>query len=92
MKSMIGINNDTKCCFLDTNIWLYAFIESDNVLKRETAKTLIKRLDVVVSAQVINETCVNLLKKASLSEMTIRQLISAFFIKSILLSASTKAH
>jgi predicted nucleic acid-binding protein len=78
---MRGFEEEPKRCFVDTNIWLYAFIESDNAPKREVAKTVVSRQDVVVSTQVINETCVNLLKKASLPEATIRQLVAAFYEK-----------
>jgi predicted nucleic acid-binding protein len=78
---MRGLEEETKRCFVDTNIWLYAFIESDNATKREVAKAVVGRQDVIVSTQVINETCVNLLKKALLPEETIRQLVIAFYEK-----------
>ena len=71
----------TERCFVDTNIWLYAFIEADDSPKHQVAKEVVSRPHVVVSTQVINETCVNLLKKASLSEATIRQLVAAFYEK-----------
>lgn len=70
-----------KRSFVDTNIWLYAFIETDNDQKRITAKSIVSRSEVVVSTQVINETCVNLLKKALLSEPSIRRLVDAFYAK-----------
>ena len=53
-------------CFIDTNIWLYAFIETQNKSekrKRSLAKKTIQSNEIVISDQVINETCVNLLKK-----------------------------
>lgn len=53
-------------CFVDTNVWLYAFIESTAEQKRLTAKAIVQSCDVVISTQVINETCVNLLKKTAL--------------------------
>jgi len=68
-------------CFIDTNVWLYAFIESDDDQKRIAAKTIVQSCDVVISTQVINETCVNLLKKSSLQEIEIRQLVAAFYEK-----------
>ncbi len=68
-------------CFIDTNVWLYAFIESSDVQKRTTAKAVVQSCDVVISTQVVNETCVNLLKKTSLQEVEIRRLVTAFYAK-----------
>ena len=68
-------------CFVDTNIWLYAFIESGNDQKRIAARAIVQDCDVVISTQVINETCVNLLKKTPLREIEIRQLLAAFYEK-----------
>jgi predicted nucleic acid-binding protein len=72
---------DLKRGFVDTNIWLYAFIESDDVTRHEIAKSTIRQADVVVSVQIINEICVNLLKKAGTPEATLRQLVIAFYDK-----------
>jgi predicted nucleic acid-binding protein len=55
-------------CFVDSNIWLYAFIESQDKDKSARAKQVIQDHDVVVSTQIINEVCVNMLKKAKLPE------------------------
>lgn len=93
---MRRLRGETKRCFVDTNVWLYAFTEPDDASKQAVAKAVVSRQDIVVSTQVINETCVNLLKKASLPEVTIRQLVVAFYEKyvvteidrSILLTAS----
>lgn len=71
----------TKRLFVDTNIWLYAFIDSGSAPKHELAKELVSRRAVVISTQVINETCVNLLKKAAFPEPSIRELVAAFFEK-----------
>jgi predicted nucleic acid-binding protein len=72
---------ETKRCFVDTNIWLYAFIESGDAAQRQIAKAVAGRSEIVVSVQVINETCVNLLKKAATSETIIRQLVTSFYDK-----------
>jgi predicted nucleic acid-binding protein len=71
----------TALCFVDTNIWLYAFTETD-VRKSEIAKALIKSHSIAISTQVINEVCVNLIKKAQVPEERIRQLIASFFADS----------
>lgn len=70
-----------KPCFIDTNIWLYAFIKSEDNNKTAIAEQLIKSHKVVVSSQVVNELCVNLIKKTKLSEPEIQELISSFFKK-----------
>ncbi len=67
--------------FIDTNIWLYAFIEGDDPQKTAVARDLIRDCQPVVSVQVINEVCVNLIKKAVFDEEKIRQLIDAFYEK-----------
>ena len=59
-------------CFIDTNIWLYSFIQSD---KTDVAKNIIESCDIVISTQIINEMCVNLIKKAGISEKSIQTLI-----------------
>jgi predicted nucleic acid-binding protein len=66
-------------CFIDTNVWLYAFIRSDDVGKHDTAKGLIETAKIVTSFQVINELCVNLLKKTNLKEPDISGIISSFY-------------
>ncbi|MDT5060208.1 MAG: hypothetical protein QOH63_667 [Acidobacteriota bacterium] len=55
---------EAKLCFIDTNVWLYAFIQSQDQDKTVIAKTTIESSEIVISSQVINEVCVNLIKKA----------------------------
>ena len=66
-------------CFIDTNVWLYAFIRFDDSGRHETAKSLIETAKIVTSFQVINELCVNLLKKTNLKEPDISGIISSFY-------------
>lgn len=94
------LDNQTVTCFVDTNIWLYAFIEADdetgNTTKSAIARALIQKSEPVVSTQVINEVCVNLLRRANFSEEQISRLIESFYekyqvielTKSVLLLAS----
>lgn len=66
--------------FLDTNIWLYAFLETEAGTKKQLiASSLIEKQGVVVSNQVINEVCVNLIKKTLLGETEIQQLVQDFY-------------
>lgn len=71
--------NQTPPCFVDSNVWLYAFIPSQDPNKSEYAKAIIRNSDVIVSAQVINEICVNLIKKAEFDEPAIQLLINSFY-------------
>lgn len=64
-------------CFVDSNIWLYAFMDS-NSDKRTNALQLIENPNIVLSTQVINEVCCNLLRKTSYSESEIQQTIRNF--------------
>jgi len=82
--------------FIDTNVWLYAFVAGD-AAKSAAAASLIQRSAMAVSVQVINEVCVNLKRKAGQGEVEIRALIESFYAKclvvpldkSVLLAAST---
>jgi len=71
--------SQTQTCFIDTNVWLYAFIPSQDANKSAKAKATIRQSDIVVSSQVINEICVNLIKKAHFDEPAIQRLIDSFY-------------
>lgn len=70
-----------KFCFIDSNIWLYSFVESQNAQKTYIAKSIVRNENIVISVQVINEVCVNLIRKAHFSEEKIRRLVESFYIK-----------
>ncbi len=59
-------------CFIDTNIFLYAFSDKD-LAKQLIAKEIVLR-PFKISTQVINESCSNFIKKLSFDE----NMISAF--------------
>ena len=61
-------DNPAKPGLIDTNIWLYAFIETDQPEKTLRARELLHSSQPIVSVQVINEVCVNLIKKADFNE------------------------
>ena len=65
--------------FIDTNIWLYAFIESKEKEKTVKAKQVIDSREIVISTQVINELSVNLLRKADFAEEQLRELITDLY-------------
>ena len=69
--------------FVDTNIWLYAFIAGPDETKSSTARQLMRDSEesIAVSSQVINEVCVNLLKKANVPEYQVQQIVRSFYQK-----------
>lgn len=64
-------------CFIDSNIWLYAFMDITSE-KRSRALQLIEQKEAALSTQVINEVCCNLLRKARYSETEIQQTVINF--------------
>jgi len=77
---MKGINIQSESTyFVDTNIWLYSFIKSQAGEKSKIAKSIISGSDIIISTQIINELCVNLLKKAKFSEGKIQKLIQSLY-------------
>lgn len=77
---MKGINIQSESTyFVDTNIWLYSFIKSQDEEKSKIAKSIISGSDIIISTQIINEMCVNLLKKAKFSEGKIQKLIQSLY-------------
>ena len=82
-------DTEPPSCFVDTNIWLYAFVEGDDLRKSADAKSLLEASGtVIVSPQVINEECVNLIKKAQFSEQQVQQLIESFYAKYVVVEVS----
>lgn len=67
--------------FLDSNIWIYA-LSDDNDEKAVSARQLVRELkgSIFFSSQVANETCLNLKRKSSMSEVEIRRLLVSFFL------------
>jgi predicted nucleic acid-binding protein len=71
---------DNVLIFIDSNIWLYSFIDTDR-RKYKIARRLLKkkRKNIVISIQVVNEVCFNLKRKAGFVEAQIEELIDSFF-------------
>ncbi len=65
---------DEGAPFVDSNIWLYAMVAGDDPTKTFLAKAVVQG-DCRLSTQVVNEICVNLLRKAGRSEDEIAELI-----------------
>ncbi len=60
--------------FADSNIFLYAFMANDGE-KSEKAFSIIKQPSIILSTQVMNEICVNLIKKSKYTNDDIVQLV-----------------
>jgi len=72
--------------FIDTNIWLYAFSTSQDKLKSQQAKILLRRTPrIALSTQVVNEVSVNLLRKFQADERDIRKLIRSLYRKYLII-------
>jgi predicted nucleic acid-binding protein len=72
---------DKPVAFIDTNIWLYAFLDTGDAEKSSSAKKVLSETEPILSVQVINEICVNLIKKAGFTEEQISKLVEAFYEK-----------
>ena len=68
-------------CFVDTNIWLYAFIADQDTNKHAIARQVIETESIIVSIQVLNEVTVNLLKKTDFGEDAIQGLLRSFYTR-----------
>jgi predicted nucleic acid-binding protein len=78
MKSM-NINLESSLCFVDSNIWLYAFIQNQDERKHQIANSLLRSLRVAMSSQIINEVSLNLMRKAKFSEEKISRFIQGCY-------------
>ncbi len=76
---MTATNGVHTLIFVDSNIWLYAFLDDQSEFKTTVARRVLINKDVALSVQVINEICRNLLKKGKLDESRIRSIINSFF-------------
>lgn len=90
------MNADQPPCFVDSNIWLYALLDMQEEQKRRAAAQIIAQASIVISTQVINEVCRNLLKAGSFTEAEITEYIESAYnryrvielTKDVLLQAS----
>ena len=85
--------------FFDSNIWLYLFLEKGSrksVIAKQYIEASVLKNQIVISWQVINEVCVNLIKKGfpeqqvlSIVEWLYKIATIQDFTKEILLKASS---
>lgn len=64
--------------FIDSNVWLYAFIVVSDPSKSKNAKQLIAEnaANLVISSQVVIEVAANLIKKLAMDENGLRHFIT----------------
>ena len=72
---------ESKAHFIDTNIWLYALLDTGEADKSKAAQALIKSSEAIISPQVISEVCANLVKKAKMPEEEIRKFVEGIYAK-----------
>lgn len=65
--------------FADSNIWLYAFLDEQSDAKATIARRILGDSRAMLSVQVINEICRNLLQKGGLDEVRIRAIMKSFY-------------
>jgi predicted nucleic acid-binding protein len=63
--------------FIDSNVWIYALIASQDSTKSSIAQTLLhaNQNEITLCSQVILEVCVNILRKGYFTEPQIRKFI-----------------
>jgi predicted nucleic acid-binding protein len=71
--------------FVDSNVWLYALVRGADPAKRKAAATTVSHGPCVVSTQVINGVCVNLIRKAAFDDAKIERLIRAFYRRCVVI-------
>ena len=65
----------TGKCFIDSNVWLYLLSDDDLAKKRKADTVLSEVRQKIVSWQVINEVCINLVRKKGMDESFVRKTI-----------------
>ncbi|MBW4595467.1 MAG: PIN domain-containing protein [Brasilonema angustatum HA4187-MV1] len=65
--------------FIDSNIWLYRFIinprDTDAISKQQIATAITNYQNILISTQVVNEVCANLIRKAGFNNAQIQILL-----------------
>jgi predicted nucleic acid-binding protein len=82
---MSADNPPIRPTFIDTNIWLYAFSDSQDTHKTQRAKLLVRRTpQIALSTQIVNEVTFNLLRKFQANEHDIQKLIRSLYRKYVI--------
>lgn len=73
---MIGENDRV---FVDSNVWIYAFVKRQDPTKHRIAQAVTLRSNLVISDQVVREVCRTLLRKEKHTEDEIIRTIRSFY-------------
>lgn len=83
----MSAHNPPSPTFIDTNIWLYAFNDSQDAQKTRLAKRVIRQTPhLSISTQVVNEVCYTMLRKFGAEETGLQKLIRSFYRKYIVIA------
>jgi predicted nucleic acid-binding protein len=70
---------ESQPSFIDSNIWLYRFIinprDANAIPKQKIATTITNYQNSLISTQVVNEVCSNLIRKAGFNNTQIQLLL-----------------
>ncbi|MDF5729184.1 MAG: PIN domain-containing protein [Rhizonema sp. PD38] len=71
--------DESQSSFIDSNIWLYRFIinprDTNAIPKQQIATTVTNSQNILISTQVVNEVCSNLIRKAGFNNAQIKILV-----------------
>jgi len=69
--------------FVDSNIWLYALGSTGDLKKQAAAASVINFPDLVISTQVINEVCFNLIRKSGFDALQVQEVIESMYERAL---------
>ena len=95
MNRLIGKTSTMNKVFIDSNLWVYAFITTAETTKRDACITLLEQLYqeriIVVSTQIINEVHWNLIRKYGIPDEEAKLIIDAGLLEISELSVITQS-
>jgi predicted nucleic acid-binding protein len=81
--------------FIDSNLWIYAFVAADNVSKRDACIVMLESLYqeqiIIVSTQVVNEVHWNLMRKYHIPDEEVKRMIDTGLLEISKLSVITQS-
>jgi predicted nucleic acid-binding protein len=79
--------------FVDSNIWLYAFVQNPLDTRHQRAASFVLALECpVISSQVVRETCFNLVKKSGRTESELQLLLTDWLLACEVIHSNVVQH
>jgi len=79
--------------FVDSNIWLYSFVQKPDDFRHQQAADFVLSLShPVINSQVVREVCSNLIKKNRIPEEQLQILISRWYQDCDVLASNASQH